>query len=70
MVSGGRPASRRDLVLEEVRWLAGTDHPDSIARRLGYCDGDSLTKQLRNWGQHHLAARLTRGYRTDRRRAA
>ena len=70
MVSGGRPASRRDLVLEEVRWLAGTDHPDNIARRLGYCDGDSLSKQLRNWGQRDLVARLTRGYRTDSRRAA
>ena len=69
-MSGGRPASRRDLVLEEVRWLAGTDHPDNIARRLGYCDSDSLRKQLWNWGQHNLAARLTRGYRTDRRRAA
>ena len=69
-MSGGRPASRRDLVLEEVRWLAGTDHPDNIARRLGYCDGDSLRKQLWNWGQRDLAARLTRGYRTDSRRAA
>ena len=69
-MSGGRPASRRDLVLEEVQWLAGTDHPDNIARRLGYRNGDSLTKQLWNWGQRDLAARLTRGYRTDRRRAA
>ena len=70
MVSGGRPAPRRDLVLEEVRWLAGTDHPDNIARRLGYRDGNSLSKQLWNWGQRDLVARLTRGYRTDRRRAA
>ena len=69
-MSGGRPASRRDLVLEEVRWLAGTDHPDNIARRLGYRNGDSLTKQLWNWGQRDLAARLTSGYRTDSRRAA
>ena len=69
-MSGGRPASRRDLVLEEVRWLAGTDHPDNIARRLGYRNGDSLTKQLWNWSQRDLAARLTRGYRTDSRRAA
>ena len=69
-MSGGRPASRRDLVLEEVRWLAGTDHPDNIARRLGYRNGDSLTKQLWNWSQRDLAARLTSGYRTDSRRAA
>ena len=69
-MSGGRPASRRDQVIEDCEWLAGTDHPDNIARRLGYCNGDSLTKQLRNWSQRDLAARLTRGYRTDRRRAA
>ena len=69
-MSNTKAARRRDLVLEEVRWLAGTDHPDNIARRLGYCDGDSLSKQLRNWGQHDLAARLTRSYRTDSRRAA
>ena len=69
-MSGGRPASRRDLVLEDVEWLAGTDHPDNIARRLGYRNGDSLTKQLWNWGQRDLAARLTSGYRTDSRRAA
>ena len=69
-MSGGRPASRRDLVLEDVEWLAGTDHPDNIARRLGYRNGDSLTKQLWNWGQRDLVARLTRGYHTDRRREA
>ena len=69
-MSGGRPASRRDQVIEDCEWLAGTDHPDNIARRLGYRNGDSLTKQLWNWGQRDLAARLTRGYRTDSRRAA
>ena len=68
-MSGGRPASRRDQVIEDVEWLAGTDHPDNIARRLGYRNGDSLTRQLWNWGQRDLAARLTRGCRTDSRRA-
>ena len=69
-MSGGRPTSRRDLVIEEIEWLAGYDHPDNIARRLGYRNGDSLTKQLWNWGQRDLVARLTRGYRSDSRRAA
>ena len=69
-MSNTKAARRRDLVLEEVRWLAGTDHPDNIARRLGYSSGDSLSKQLRNWGQRDLAARLTRDCRTDSRRAA
>ena len=69
-MSNAKAARRRDLVIEDVEWLAGTDHPDSIARRLGYRNGDSLTKKLRIWGQHDLVARLTRGYRTDSRRAA
>ena len=69
-MSGGRPASRRDQVIEDCEWLASYDHPDNIARRLGYRNGNSLTKQLWNWGQRDLAARLTRGYRTDSRRAA
>ena len=70
MVSGGRPASRYDQVIEDCEWLAGTDHPDNIARRLGYRNGDSLTRQLWNWGQRDLVARLTRGYRSDYRRGA
>ena len=65
-----KKAARRQAVIEDVEWVAGTDHPDNIARRLGYSGGDSLSKQLRNWGQRDLAARLTRGYRTDSRRAA
>ena len=65
-----KKAARRQAVIEDVEWVAGTDHPDNIARRLGYSDSNSLSKQLRNWSQRDLAARLTRGYRTDRRRAA
>ena len=69
-MSGGRPASRRDQVIEDCEWLAGTDHPDNIARRLGYSSEHSLTAQLQRWGQCDLVARLTRGYRSDYRRAA
>ena len=69
-MSNTKAARRRDQVIEDCEWLAGTDHPDNIARRLGYSDGNSLRKQLWNWGQRDLAARLTRGYRTDSRRAA
>ena len=69
-MSGGRPASRRDQVIEDCEWLAGYDHPDDIARRLGYSSEHSLIAQLQHWGRHDLVARLTRGYRTDSRRAA
>ena len=69
-MSNTKAALRRDLVLEEVQWLAGYDHPDNLARRLGYKSGVSLVTQLRCWRRYDLAARLTRGYRTDSRRAA
>ena len=69
-MSNTKAARRRDLVLEEVQWLAGYDHPDNIARRLGYSSEHSLTAQLQRWGRRDLAARITRGCRTDSRRAA
>ena len=69
-MSNTKAARRRDLVLEEVRFLAGTDHPDRLAARLGYRNGISLVTQLQHWGRHDLATRVTSGYRTDRRRAA
>ena len=69
-MSNTKAAHRRDLVLEEVRWLAGTDHPDNLARRLGYKSGVSLVTQLQHWRRYDLAARLTHGYRADSRRAA
>lgn len=63
-------ARRRDLVLEEVQWLAGYDHPDNLARRLGYKSGVSLVTQLQHWRRYDLAERVTRDYRADSRRAA
>ena len=69
-MSGGRPASRRDQVIEDCEWLAGTDHPDNIARRLGYSSEHSLTAQLQHWGRHDLAARITRDYQGQAGRSA
>ena len=39
-----RPA--RALV-EDVAWLAGTDSPESIARRVGFASWDALRERLR-----------------------
>ena len=69
-MSNTKAARRRDLVLEEVQWLAGYDHPDNLARRLGYKSGVSLVTQLQHWRRYDLAERVTRDYRTDSRRAA
>ena len=69
-MSNTKAALRRDQVIEDCEWVAGTDHPDNIARRLCYSSEHSLTAQLQCWGQRDLVARLTRGYRADSRRAA
>jgi hypothetical protein len=58
------------LVLEEVRFLAGTDHPDRLAARLGYRNGISLVTQLQHWGRYDLAERVTRGYHGETGRSA
>ena len=70
-MSNTKAARRRDLVLEEVRWLAGTDHPDNIARRLGHSSVRRLADQVKCWGRPDLADRLRRGcQRLDGRSAA
>ena len=63
-MSNTKAARRRDQVIEDVEWIAGFDHPDNIARRLGYSSEHSLTAQLQHWGRHDLATRVTSGYRT------
>ena len=45
-------------VVEDVEWLLGTDHPDSIAARLGYPSSRRLGDALRRWGRTDLARRL------------
>ena len=69
-MSGGRPAGRREQVIEDVEWIAGFDHPDNIARRLGYRNGVSLVTQLQHWGRYDLAERVTRDYHGETGRSA
>ena len=45
-------------VIEDVEWLIGTDHPDSIGVRLGYRDALHLADALRRWGRPDLTSRL------------
>lgn len=52
-----RPRPRAE-VIEDVEWLIGTDHPDTIATRVGYRDHDTLASTMRRWGRQDLAARL------------
>lgn len=50
--------ARRAVVIEDVEWIVGTDHPENIARRLGYTNAENLATLLRRWGREDLSARL------------
>ena len=69
-MTGGRPAGRREQVIEDIEWVAGFDHPDSLAERLGYKSAKTLTTQLQHWGRYDLAERVTRGYHGETGRSA
>ena len=58
IVRPGRTLHNRQHVIEDVEWIIGTDHPRSIAHRLGYASLDSLLDNLRRWGRGDLARRL------------
>ena len=49
----------RQHVIEDVEWIIGTDHPRSIAHRLGYRRLNTLQTSLREWGRADLADRLS-----------
>ena len=53
-----RTLHARQQVIEDVEWIIGTDHPRSIAHRLGYASLDSLLSNLYRWGRVDLARRL------------
>lgn len=55
-------------LVEDIQWLAGTDTPGSIARRVGYDRPEALSRRLSRYGYHDLAAMFDR--RADRRRTA
>lgn len=50
----------RTVVVEDLQWIIGTDHPDRVARRLGYANAHSLARVLHKWGMTELARRLDR----------
>ncbi len=47
----------RELV-SEVKWLAGTDTWDNIARRVGYANRESLEKRLHRLGERELVTQI------------
>jgi predicted RNase H-like nuclease len=49
-----------DELLDEINLLVGSDHPASIAHRLGYRSPDNLARRLYRAGLDDLARRFQR----------
>lgn len=61
MANSKLTTERRRAVIEDVTWLTDChEHPENVARRLGYANADSLAYLLRRWGEPSLARRLGR----------
>ena len=54
----------RAHVLEDAEWIVGTDHPEHIARRVGYTDAKQLYDALRRWGRQDLVDRCKQWWAT------
>jgi len=54
----GRRRLRADELAAEIDFLAGTEHPDRLAIRLGYASAESIVQLLRQHGYANLAERL------------
>lgn len=50
----------RTHLQEEVAWIVDHDHPESVARRVGYGSVDDLVNKLHRTGAHQLAEKLVR----------
>ena len=61
MTRAERIAGIRAARCEDVEWLLGHEHPERIARRLGYSCLPNLTDQLRRWDRVDLVKRLSPG---------
>src|SRR5690349_8301651 len=52
--------ARKSHIVEDVEWIIDTDHPESIARRVGYSKPENLVNRLRKLGAVELADKLAR----------
>ncbi len=53
-----QPVKRTEMVIAEVEFLAGSDHPEAIAHRLGYGDPRNLERVLYRAGRGDLWQRI------------
>ena len=66
------PSPKSCCIIEDAEWIIGTDHPESVARRVGYRSTAHLYDALRRWGRQDLVDRCLQWHIThgDPRRAA
>lgn len=57
-VSTAKHAAKVAELIEDLEWVAGTDHPERLAQRLGYSSAQVLSRSLYRWGRADLARLL------------
>lgn len=57
---------RTRRLIEDVEWIIDHDHPESVARRVGYSSVDSLVGKLHRNGADALAEKLVRNIKRYR----
>jgi hypothetical protein len=60
--SANEQARRTTERIDEVKWLVGTDHPESIAQRVGFSNVTTMLEMLMRRDENDLAARLRADY--------
>ena len=55
-----RGALAHKRLVEDVAWIVDHDHPDSVAKRVGYGTAKDLLSKLRDTGASELADKLAR----------
>ncbi len=61
MANSKLTTERRRAVVEDVIWLTDCgEHPENVARRVGYRSPETLARALQDWDEHSLARRLNR----------
>ena len=58
--SAFRYADHQKHLQEEVAWIVDHDHPESVAKRVGYGKAEDLINKLRRTGAPELADKLAR----------
>lgn len=53
-----RKTLRRTALIEDLEWIIDVDHPERVARRLGFASPENLSRKLYVWGRPDLAQRM------------